>query len=252
MRTLPIIPDEDSLKMLQRVKRMYYHSSAHSLAKTDFDNMLCILSLDNTVEYLFRALVRHLKIEELTGRNFDDFELAQLASNLNKATKEYYNYEITYLAEIKLLRQTRNLVQHGAIAPNADIDRFGTIVERMFEKIVKDVYGFSSKELRLSEIIIDSVISNWLKKAESYIDEENWIDSIVCSRNAFENAYFMQIKDSNIALSIYPSMVFNRIRNQFSEYSFKTILDELEANRLNINTINYRRVPRKTRAIMAN
>ena len=130
----PIAPNEESLQLLMRARLMYSHAQEHASQQTEFDNMIAILGLDNTVEYILRCIVTHLNLESITDKKFDSFELANLAAYINKALKEFANVSLPYLSEIKVLRQTRNLVQHGAIAPYADLDRFSKITERFLIK----------------------------------------------------------------------------------------------------------------------
>jgi hypothetical protein len=237
---LPSSPSEESLQLLMRARLMLAHAVEHASQQTEFDNMIAILGLDNTVEYILRCLTSHLDLESVTGRNFDTFELANLAGSINKALKEFANASLPYMGEIKLLRQTRNLVQHGAVAPYADLDRFAKITERFFNKVLVTIFGFKLDELRISSVVKNELTKKYLRKAEKGIDSENWLKSIVSSRNAFENEFFQRIKSLDISLSLYPHLVCLEEKDEFAMYGYETIKNELEITYLGINTAEYR------------
>ena len=130
--SLPQKPTEEILKTLLRAKLMLLHSHEHASQPTEFDNMIAILSLDNSVEYLLRCVASSLDLESLTGKNFEIAELAELAKQINKSLNELASTKLTHIGDIRSLRKVRNLVQHGSIAPQADLERFVTIVERFF------------------------------------------------------------------------------------------------------------------------
>jgi hypothetical protein len=88
---LPIAPNEESLQLLMRARLMLSHADEHASQQTEFDNMIAILGLDNTVEYILRCIVTHLDLESITDKKFDTLELANLAASINKALKEFAN-----------------------------------------------------------------------------------------------------------------------------------------------------------------
>ncbi|NVL89741.1 MAG: hypothetical protein HWN69_01925 [Desulfobacterales bacterium] len=238
---LPIAPNEESLQLLMRARLMLSHAHEHASQQTEFDNMIAILGLDNTIEYILRCIVTHLDLESTTGKNFDTFELANLAASINKALKEFASVSLPYLGEIKLLRQTRNLVQHGAVAPYADLDRFAKITERFFNKVLVNIFGFKLDDLKISSVIKDKITKKYLKNAENKIDSKKWLDSIVSTRNAFENELFQKLKHSNISTALYPNLVYSKEKDDFAMYGFQTIKEELELTYLGINNTDYRR-----------
>jgi hypothetical protein len=239
--TLPTSPNTESLRLLLRARLMLTHALEHASQNSEFDNMIAILGLDNTIEYILRSVSTHLDLESVTGKSFDIFDLASLASSINKALLELANVKLPYMAEIKLLRQTRNLVQHGAVAPHADLDRFSRITERFFDKVLKEIFGFSIRELRASSTIEDSLVKKYFEMAEKCIEEKKWLESIVATRNAFENDYFNRVKGLNLSIALYPALVHARQKNDISSYSWDVVKEELELSYLGINTAEYRR-----------
>jgi hypothetical protein len=238
--TIPKLPTQESLVLLLRAKRMLSHALEHSNQKSEFDNMIAILGFDNTIEYILKTIVFHLDLESITGKSFDTFELSNLAGTLNKTLIDMANVHLPYLAEIKMLRQTRNLVQHGAIAPNADLKRFSTICERFFTQILLSVFGLKVDDLRISSVIEDNQTKKYLSKAEAYVDAGKWLETIVQTRNAFENEYFKRIKNLDISLSLYPSLVYAGQSHDIAGWGFNTIKRELELSCLGINDPDYR------------
>jgi hypothetical protein len=144
------------------------------------------------------------------------------------------------LADIKVLRQIRNLVQHGAIAPRADLERFIRITEGFFDKTISKVFGFRLAELKISAGVKNNVVKEFLQSSERAMDAGDWLASIVAARNAFENEYFSRIKDANISLSLYPNIVRSKQKDDFAVYGLQTIKEELELSSLGINDEDYR------------
>lgn len=240
MIELPIKPNENSLRLLLRARLMLAHAQEHSSQKIEFDNMIAVLGLDNTVEYILRCISSHLDLESITGHSFDIVDLSSLAASINKALMEHANIKLPYLGEIKLLRQTRNLVQHGAVAPYADLERFSVIVERFFGKILESIFGIPLERLKISSCINNTYVQSCLKKSESSIEKKEWLDAVISSRDAFENECFNRVKNSDIAIPLYPLLVKEKSSGDFSLYAFETIKNELEMSFLGINNPDYR------------
>lgn len=241
MLTIPKPPTPDSLRLLLRAKMMLSHALEHSNQRTEFDNMVAILSLDNAIEYLVRTVVYHLDLESVTRKSFDIPDLAALTGSVNQALIDSADVRLPYLADIKLLRKIRNLVQHGAVAPNADLDRYSRIADRFFAQILQLVFGLKLDQLSISSIIENEQTKGFLIKAERYIDAGKWLDAIVQTRNAFENEYFNHVKHLDISLSLYPSLIYAKERQDIAKWGFDAIKCELELNCLGINDPDYRR-----------
>ena len=127
------------------------------------------------------------------------------------------------------------------MAPNADLDRFTTITQRFFDKVLQSIFGLELDTLRISAVIKESLIQEFLQKAENFIDEKNWLLSIVASRDAFENEYFRRIKSLDISISLYPSIVFGVEEFGYLGSGFDAVRHELELSYLGINDSDYRR-----------
>ena len=64
---LPLAPSPQIMELLIKAKHFYEHATTHARTGTSFDAMIAIHSLDNSIEYLLRILIKHLEIEENTG-----------------------------------------------------------------------------------------------------------------------------------------------------------------------------------------
>jgi len=238
---LPTKPEPVTLKLLLRARLMLSHALEHAGQNSEFDNMIAVLGLDNTVEYILRSISTHLDLESVTGNSFDIIDLSSLAASINKALKEHTDVCLPYIGEIKLLRQTRNLVQHGAVAPQADLARFEKIVERFFNTVLTKIFGFGIEELKTSVAIENKLIKRYLQESENFLDKKEWLKSIVAARNAFENAYFNKIKSLSLSISLYPALIYKREKDDMSSSAWHIVKDELELSYLGINTLEYRR-----------
>ena len=99
--TLPIPATEESLQLLLRARLMLSHAMEHASQKTEFDNMIAILGLDNTIESILRCVATHLDLETRTGKSFDIIDLASLAAEINKSLVELTGTRLSYVGEIK-------------------------------------------------------------------------------------------------------------------------------------------------------
>ena len=64
---LPITPNPHIMELLIKAKHFLEHATLHAQTGNCFDSMIAIHSLDNSIEYLLRILIKHLEIEEKTG-----------------------------------------------------------------------------------------------------------------------------------------------------------------------------------------
>ena len=85
---LPKKPEGDIMKMLIRANQFLEHAKTHAQSGSDFDIMIAIHNLDNAIEYMLRILIRHLEIEEATGKTIVTCELAQLIGEVEKFLRD--------------------------------------------------------------------------------------------------------------------------------------------------------------------
>jgi hypothetical protein len=239
--TLPQPPDKIILNLLKRAHSMFSHALLHASSASEIDRMVAIHGLDNSIEYLLRIIVDHLDIEAKAGKNLESVELAQLAGDVNRYLKDTFEVSLPYFKDIKRLRQIRNLVQHGVVDPQPELQRLTKVTERFLNKVIKMIFGLNLSEIKVSSIINNKIIREHLKKAEQYLEKGKFLDSIVASRDAFENAYFLKIKDLEITTLSLPSIMELKKVGDWTSLSLIKIIEELELFRLGISPINSQR-----------
>jgi len=239
--SLPIKPDSDVLDLLIKAKLWLAHGLSHSGELSVIDRMIAIHNYDCCIEYLLRIIIRHLEIEQLTGSNFDNPDLAWLAGEVDSFLFKEFSIRLPYFSDIKNIRRLRNNVQHGMIAPPDEINKYSTISERIFDKILFDIFGVSRDELRISSLIENSILKEHLKRAEEYLDQGKYLESIVASRDVFENILFFQIQNSSIKFDSVPAIVESASITKYGFWFFSTIASEIELLRLGIQTYKYQR-----------
>lgn len=238
---IPIKPDEIILDLLVKANECLNHSFYHASKYSHFDKMQSILSLDESIEYLLRIIIYSFDVEANTRKNFDRHGLSELAGEVNKYMKDEFNKNLPYLTEIKLIRQARNQVQHAMMNPNLEFKRLANIAERFFEKCLDDFFGVKKNELKLSSLIKSNEIKMQLQEAENKIEEEDYLQSVILSRNAFENALYHKTLYSNLRFNTVPI----RLKNKDADIEFcwliNLIKEKLELIDLGVNTHEYKR-----------
>jgi len=211
--------------------------------------MITIHGLDSSVENLLRIVVQHLDVEAVTGRNLDTAELSSLAGELNRFLRDNYSFTLPYVSEIKQIRQIRNLVQHGMVDAGPDIPRCCTIAERFFDRVLLKVFGIEREEIRASALVISEEVKRHLVAAEQKIDEGKFLESVVFSRNAFENALFKRRRHSTLRLSALPILAATYAEQRDSHWFYSHMLDEFELLRFGVDMDRYSRFARYVRHI---
>lgn len=236
---LPKAPDARILPLLQRARLMYEHAVGHTQGTSSIDRMIAIHGFDNTVEYLLRIIVIHLDIEAETNENFDSCELTEIAGRVNKYLGTNHNIKLPYFTEIKKLRQVRNLVQHGNVDPGTESAQFLKIVERLFDSVMVKIFGITRDQIQVSTLVQDATVRNFLASAEEAIKNKKWLAAILASRNAFENAYFMRIRDSEPRIGAASLLGDSEAQSFGVQYFAEIVRNELECVLLGINPAKY-------------
>lgn len=193
--TLPKYPNEETLKMLIKANHFLEHAKQHAFLDNDFDIMIAIHNLDNAIEYTLRILIRHLEIEEATGKTISTCELSQLIGEIQRYLKENTSQSLSYVQEMKMIRELRNMVQHAMILPVKEVQTYLTYGTKFFEKTLMKFFGITSNDIRYSTLIQSEIIKKQLHKAEEEINSGHYLESIVASRDAFEYANFIYNND---------------------------------------------------------
>lgn len=204
--TLPKPPEKETLKMLIRANSFHNHAMQHANLGSEIDVMISIHNLDNAIEYTLRILISHLDIEEVTGKTINSCEIAQLIGEIQRFLNENSNVALSFVQEIKKIRELRNMVQHAIILPVSEVERYLDYGIRFFKRTLEKFFGISYNEIKLSFLVKSEPVRNFLHDAESNIDSGKYLESIVCSRNAFDYARFIYNNDGNHRLRRAPAL----------------------------------------------
>ena len=199
---LPITPNSHIMELLIKAKHFFEHATMHAQSGHSFDTMIAIHSLDNSIEYLLRIIIRHLEIEEKTGKTINTAELASLFGDVDKFLKECTLLDgkgvgLPFEVEIKQLRSLRNNVQHGMILPISELRTFIDYGERFFRKVLAKVFGLTPQEIAYSTLVENEQIKAHLISAETSIAAGDFLPAIVACRDAFELGEFLLRPDSH-------------------------------------------------------
>lgn len=199
---LPLAPTPHIMELLIKAKHFMEHAIIHAQTGNSFDSMIAIHSLDNSIEYLLRILIKHLEIEEKTGKTINTPELMALFSEVDKFLKENTQLSgrgvgLPFENEIRQLRVLRNNVQHGLILPISELRAFIDYGECFFKKILNKVFGLTPLEIAYSTLIENDEIKAHLVTAETKIAEGQFLPAIVACRDAFELAEFLLRQNSH-------------------------------------------------------
>ena len=241
---LPLIPTPHIMELLIKAKHFLEHAKMHSQTGNSFDSMIAIHSLDNSIEYLLRIIIKHLEIEEKTGKTINTAELMGLFSEVDKFLKERTQLNgkgigLPFENEIRQLRVLRNNVQHGLILPISELRSFIDYGERFFTKVLSKVFGLTPQEIAYSTLIENGDIKAHLAKAETKIIEGQFLPAIVACRDAFELGEFILRQNSHH----YNNMaVLPQLKQKSMElyWYIQSLEQEISILGTNINPSDYR------------
>lgn len=241
---LPLAPSPHTMELLIKAKHFLEHAIMHARKENSFDSMIAIHSLDNSIEYLLRIIIKHLEIEEKTGKTINTSELMVVFSEVDKFLKEKTQLNgkkigLPFEMEIRQLRVLRNNVQHGLILPISELRMFIDYGERFFDKILGKIFGLTSHEIAYSTLIENREIKAHLISAETNIATGKFLDAIVACRDAFELGEFLFRHNSHY----YNKMeVIPRIKQESTElyHYIKSLEEEISLLGTNINSADYR------------
>ena len=239
--TLPQTPSDVTLELLTRARGMLEHAVSHSTSTSGIDPLIAIHGLDNAIEYLIRITADALDFEGVTGKAFPASELGQMLGELNQFLTTSCGTPLPYLNELKMLRQVRNLVQHGAVHPGSDLPRFITIAQRFFQRSVKQVFGLDPAELRISAIIRDATVRDLLCESEDAIEKKDYLKAIVAARDAFDTAYLRRNANSRLKLAAVPSVARLDATDTETGRFYNALVDQVTASQLGLDAFHHSR-----------
>lgn len=236
---LPKKPEGDIMQMLIRANQFLEHAKSHAQSGNDFDVMIAIHNLDNAVEYMLRIIIKHLDIEEATGKTISTCELAQIIGDVQKFLRDNSAPQLSYVQELKLIRELRNMVQHAMINPATDAKMYLNYAEKFFDKSLAKYFGLTKAELRFSTLITNDIMKEKIKQAEKKIEEGKFLEAIVESRDAFDYARF--IYDSEFKGRIWNAPSLTEIKSSYNNLyrMLEDMNESIKLNSLNISMSKY-------------
>ncbi|MBO5081860.1 MAG: hypothetical protein J6C06_04560 [Lachnospiraceae bacterium] len=241
---LPLTPSPHIMELLIKAKHFLEHAIMHAQTGNSFDTMIAIHSLDNSIEYLLRILIKHLEIEEKTGKAINTPELMGLFSEVDKFLKERTLLDgkkigLPFENEVRQLRVLRNNVQHGLILPIGELKMFIDYGERFFDKILSKVFGLTAQEIAYSTLIENGDIKAHLVAAEQNIVMGRFLDAIVACRDAFELGDFLLRHNSHHynKMAVMPHLKQESIELY---WYIESLEQEISILGTNINPADYR------------
>lgn len=257
---LPVSATPEIMELLIKAKHFFEHATLHAQTGNSFDTMIAIHSLDNSIEYLLRIVIKHLEIEEKLSKTINTPELMAIFSEVDRFLKEYTLLDgrgagLPYENEIRQLRTLRNNVQHGMILPVSELRSFIKYGDRFFEKILKKVFGLTIQEISYSTLIDNPDIKHHLSLAETRITEGKPLEAIVACRDAFELGEFLFCNHSH---HINKVAAIPHIKQESMElyYYIQSLDEEISILGTNLSISDYRQfrkyldhIPSQYRAI---
>ena len=253
--TLPKQPDEEIMKLLIKAKHFLEHAKQHIALDNDFDIMIAIHSLDNSIEYILRILIRHLEIEEITGTTINSCELAQLIGTIQKFLRDNTDKSLSLVPEMKMIRELRNLVQHGMILPTHEVEAYFSYGEKFFLRTLEKFFGITIDKINYSTIIKSDFIRDLICQAENKIAAGVYLEAIVAVRDAFDYAGFIYNRTGRTRIYRAPVLAELKETSENLFYYLKEIDKKINLNVSNIDAQKYKQyaeyidcIPREYRA----
>lgn len=241
---LPITPNSHIMELLIKAKHFFEHATIHAQTGNSFDSMIAIHSLDNSIEYLLRIIIKHLEIEEKTNKTINSAELAMLFGEVDRFLKESTLLDgkavrLPFEIEIKQLRVLRNNVQHGMILPISELRTFIDYGDRFFKKVLIKIFGLTPQQIAYSTLIENERIKAYLISAEKKILEGDFLPAVVACRDAFELGEFLL---RPYAHHIAKMAAIPRIKQVSMElyWYIQSLEQEISMLETNINASDYR------------
>lgn len=245
---LPKAATPEIMELLIKAKHFFEHAKVHAESGDSFDIMISIHSLDNSIEYLLRILIRHLEIEEKLSKTINTPELMSIYAEVDKFLKEHTLLDgkgigLPYKNEISQLRGLRNNVQHGMILPVSELKSLINYADKFFEKVLGKVFGLTIQEISYSALIRNEDIKKYLVEAETKILSKEYLEAVVACRDAFELAKFL-LADASDHFSKMIAIPHIKQESWELYYYIQSIDEKIDVLGSNINFSDYKHYSR--------
>ena len=259
---LPVAATPEIMELLIKAKHFFAHATLHAQSENSFDSMIAIHSLDNSIEYMLRIIIKHLEIETKLSKTINTPELMGLFSEVNIFLRDYTLLNgkgtgLPYEVEIRQLRVLRNNVQHGMILPVNELKNLLKYGDRFFEKVLQKIFGLSLQQISYSTLVENDSIKNLLTTAEQCIEQKHYLEAVVACRDAFELGQFL-LQDHGHHVNKMAALPYIK-QDSMELYDYiQSIDEEVSILASNINMADYRlfaryvdHIPSQYRAVKA-
>lgn len=175
--------DSITMRRLVIMKQIFSQGKDHRRKYTQMGYMLACHHYDLSIEMLLRMICTDLNIK-LKLKEDGFWHIWEL---VNTEVQKKFKNGLPLMHEIEALRNTRNSIQHaGTIPSDLDVERFEGYTRTFLEDTIKKVFSINFEQVKLSELIDDTILKVYLDEAENLLSENNFEEAIKKLSVAFE------------------------------------------------------------------
>ncbi len=207
--------DKLTMKRLLIVKQFFNHGSIHRKGKTPLGNMLACHHFDISIETFLKVVGAN--IGAYIGK---ETKFKNLWNEVNTRYKEKYNENLPLKLEIFGIHDTRNSVQHNATVPSEiDLERFEAYTKAFLDDVLSKVFQKSLEDIKLSEVIVNKKLKQYVKEAEKLISDRNYDAALRKLSIAFDYGKKIKMKNMFGKYEFYPYWAKRNIGRAMSSIS---------------------------------
>ena len=165
-------------------KKLFSHGILHSQGNSIVDRMLAIHHMHNSVELFLKIIATE---EGLIPRQ-KNWTFDRLWDAVSEALLDNKQIKLEYKIQMNNLNDSRNLIQHDGNVPSIeDCIKYRGYVLDFFEKYFLEYFGIPYDQFHSTSIIQDPELSETLSKAEQFLDDKQYKESIAYCAITFYN-----------------------------------------------------------------
>lgn len=188
-------------QQLVLLKQEYQEAQKNINSDLAFGRVKALLFCDHAIELCLNSI---LTLEKESKPKKESFDSLWEAADLIYREKLKNEKGMPLASDIRALHRNRNLVQHFGDIPAAEVvNKYVVLTESFLDQVMKNFFGYTLEEISLSKLITNAKVLNDVKRAENYLKEGDYTNTLVYSIVGFErslNAFLMKFP-SNTPLS---------------------------------------------------
>lgn len=170
--------DQNILKRLIFIKYMYKKGVEQSY-KSYPASQLSLLTFHDAIELFLIFAYFHLGGQ----KHINDISFMKYWKDISELSDDI---EITQEASVGKLNDARvNLKHRGNFTSNLDIESFRATATNFFNENTEKVFGIDFSDISLIDIIVNETAKNLLKEANTFLNENDYINSLIKASKAF-------------------------------------------------------------------